>query len=220
MEELEGRGPAHVGDRRLLTAHEALPGEEERVERLERRRERSFRIGARLLLELVRHLGRRDLAGVLAEAERRIRRAGEQRVERADQVEHRAVDHRTLPGIGRVEAVEAVLVAEVLHDRAALPERALREPFLLEKRRQVGGVLGEEARRRLLAPDVDLLVVETRRPHEDADGQIVHARLEDAQRIRGHRSPFRRATVNRLTATHGRAKSLKTAALRPGRFRH
>ena len=78
-----------------------------------------------------------DLARVLREAERRVRRPREQRIERADQVEHRVVDHRPLARIGRVELVEAVLVAQVRHDRAALPERAARQAGLLEHRRQV-----------------------------------------------------------------------------------
>ena len=69
---------------------------------------------------------RRRFAGVLGEAQRRVRRTREERVEGADQVEHRAVDHRPLGRLCRIEAVEAVLVAEVLHDRAALPERAAR----------------------------------------------------------------------------------------------
>src|SRR5207253_8522878 len=107
----------------------------------------------------------------------------------ADQVEHRAVDHGALAWIGGIEPVEAVLVAEVLHDRAALPERAFRQPVLLEQRRQIGWVLGEELVRALLAPDVDLLEVETGSADEDARAEIVDARPEDAECVRGHLIP-------------------------------
>src|SRR3712207_7126569 len=54
----------------------------------------------------------RHLAGVLAEAERRIGRARQDRIEGADQVEHRVVDHRSLARLGRVEPGQAVLVGD------------------------------------------------------------------------------------------------------------
>ena len=39
---------------------------------------------------------------------------------------------------------------------------------------------------RRLPPDVHLLEVEPGGAHEDAHGQVVDARLEDVQRVRGH----------------------------------
>src|SRR5918999_801142 len=56
-------------------------------------------------------------------------------------VEHRVVHHGPLARVGRIEPVEAVLVAQVGHDRAALPERLARQVGVLERRRQVRRVL-------------------------------------------------------------------------------
>jgi hypothetical protein len=106
----------------VLAADERPPVEEMHTERLERHCERGLGLLSRLLLHRVVCIRRRHLTRVLAEAEPRIRRPSEQRIDRADEVEHRAVDHRPLARIARIELVEAVLVAEVLHDRAALPE--------------------------------------------------------------------------------------------------
>src|SRR4029450_9171173 len=107
----------------------------------ERPGERGLGLLRSLRLRRIVGVGCRDLARVLREAERRARPTREEWIERADQVEHRAVDHRPLARIRRIEAVEAMLVAEVLHDRAALPQGALRQSRLLEKRREVGRVL-------------------------------------------------------------------------------
>ena len=40
--------------------------------------------------------------------------------------------------------------------------------------------------RPLVPPHVDLLVIEPGGPHEDAHGEVVDARLQDAQRVGGH----------------------------------
>jgi len=82
-----------------------------------------------------------------------------------------------------------VPVAEVLHDRAALPEGAVREALRLDQRRQVGRVLGEELGRALLAPDVDLFELEPGGADEDPDREVIDARLENAQRVCGHGDP-------------------------------
>ena len=65
--------------------------------------ERVLGVLACLLLELVAHVRGRDLASVLAEARPRVRRPRDERVERAHEVEHRAVDHRALTRIGRAD---------------------------------------------------------------------------------------------------------------------
>ena len=143
-------------------------------------------VALRLLLQLVAGLRGGDLAGVLGEAERRVGRPRDQRIERPDQVEVRVVDQRPLARIGRVELVEPVLVGQVGADRAALPHRAARQVRVLEHRREMRGVLGEELRLGRLAPDVLLLEVESGSPHEDPGGEVVHARGEDVQGVRRH----------------------------------
>jgi hypothetical protein len=170
----------------VVAADEAPALQEPRVEGLERLGERGLGILGRLRLGLVVGVGRADLTRVLGEAQRRIRRAREQRIERPGQVVHRAVDHRPLARIGRVEAVEPVAVAEVAHDRAALPQRAARQSLLLEQRRQVRRVLGQELRRGRLAPHVGLVEVQPGGAHEDAHRQVVHRRRQDAERVCGH----------------------------------
>jgi hypothetical protein len=114
---------------------------------------------------------RAHLARVLRELQRGIGRAGDVRVQGPDHVEHRAVHHRPRRGIGRIEAFEPVLVAEVLHDRAALPQRSLRQSLLLEQRCQVSWIL-----RKWRGPSTSRPLARTRaRAHEVAgasgDGQ-------------------------------------------------
>ena len=72
------------------------------------------------------------------------------------------------------------MIAQLSHSVPA------REPRLLDHRRQVRRVLGQELGRAGLAPDIDLFEVEPRRPDEDPNGQVVDARLEDVERDRGH----------------------------------
>ena len=96
-----------------LAADERAALEEVLVEGLERLGERGLGVLLGLRLRLVVGVRRGDLARVLREAERRVGGAREQRIERADQVEVRAVDHRPLARVGRVELVEPVAVAEV-----------------------------------------------------------------------------------------------------------
>src|SRR5262249_37309351 len=138
---------------------------------------------------LVVGVRRANLARVLREPKCRIRGARDQRIERADQVEHRAVDHRPRCGIRRIELRQTVLVAEVLHDSAALPQRAALLTALLVEPRQVRRVLGEEFGRSLLPPHVDLVELEPRGPYEDPRAQVVDARPEDAERVGGHVVP-------------------------------
>src|SRR5918992_480794 len=160
-QELERRGEAEVRDRRRVAADELPPLQEVLVVDVQRVGKRGLGVLLCPRLHVVVGGGRsRDLARVLREAQRRVRRAREQRVEGADQVEHRVVDHRPLARVARIELVEAVLVAEVGHDRAALAERPPRKPLLLEHRRQVGGILLQVLRARRLPPDIVLLEVE------------------------------------------------------------
>src|SRR5205814_9603410 len=69
---------------------------------------------------------------------------------------------------------------------AALPQRAVRQAVVLQARRQVGGVLGEEFGRALVAPHVDLLDLEAGSPHEYARTQVVDAWPEDAESVCSH----------------------------------
>src|SRR5215208_3525729 len=150
-QELDRRGQADVGDRRALAADEPVAVEEEGAVDVERVGDRRLCAPLRLRLHLVTCLRRRDLARVLREAERRVRGARDERIERADQVEHRVVDHRALARLGRIEAVQTVPVAEVRHDRAGLAERAARQSLLFEHRREMGGVLRQVLGGRRLA---------------------------------------------------------------------
>ena len=81
-----------------VAADEPRPSRKKRAEGLERLRERGLGVLLRLRLHLVVGVGGRDLARVLREAERRVGGARDERVQGADQVEHRAVDHRPLAG--------------------------------------------------------------------------------------------------------------------------
>ena len=220
LQELERRAQADVGDRRVRAADEVAAVEEE-LERVERLGERRLGVALGLRLELVARLRGRHLAGVLREAEGRVRRPRDQRIEGADQVEVRVVDHRPLARIGRVELVEAVLVAEVRADRAALAHRAARKTFLLEHRRQVRRVLGEELGLGRLAPDVHLLEVEPGGAHEDPSREVVHARGEDVQGVGGHAAPPSRGSwaSGRRTATRASARSCARSRRRGGRGR-
>ncbi len=119
--------------------------------------------------------------GYCGKPERRVRGARQDRVQRPDQVEHRAVDHRPARRVARVELLQPVLVAEVGHDRAALPHGGARQSLLLQHRRQAGRVLVEVVGLAGLAPDVLLLEVEAGGAHEDAHRQVVHARLQHAR---------------------------------------
>ena len=49
----------------------------------------------------------------------------------------------------------------------------LRQSVALEHRRQVGGILGEELRAAVFAPDVDLFEVEAGGPDEDARRRLL-----------------------------------------------
>ena len=93
-EELERRGEADVGDRRLGAADERLPAHIELVEHLERLGDGGHRRLLRRGLGGRVGVARADFAGVLREAERGIGRARDIGIERADDIEHRAVDHR------------------------------------------------------------------------------------------------------------------------------
>ena len=104
-----------------MVAADELPPLHEEAERLEGLRERRLGVQPGLRLDLVARGGRGRFTGVLREAEHRVGRPRHQRIEGADQVEHRAVRHRALARVGGVEAVQPVLVAQELHDRAALP---------------------------------------------------------------------------------------------------
>ena len=159
-----------------------MEGVERLAERLDRR-----------LLRLV--LGRRvrvagaDVAGVVREAERAVSRSRQIGIERADDVEHRAVHHRALFRLGRIELVEMVDVAEILHDCAALQHHALRQVRRFDHRRQMRGILADELGRARLAVDVVFGELELGGAHEHARRHVVHARLDDMQLDRGHGVP-------------------------------
>src|SRR5262249_1375703 len=132
--------------------------------------------------------------------------------------------HRPLGRVTGIELVEPVLVAQVLHDRAALPERASRQPLFLEQRSQVGRALLQELGGAFLPPHVQLLAVEFSGSHADSDPQVVDARLEDAQRDGRHvalpaswygsvsaRSAW---TCTRCEAEHPRERARPASALR------
>src|SRR4029077_17530336 len=122
--------------------------------------------------------------------------------------------HRALARCLRIELGEAVLVAEVLHDRAALPERSLRQALLLEHRREVRRVLLEELRRRRLPPDIELFEVEPGGPDEDPSRQVVDARLEHVQRDGGHvvlrSTRFSIASARWISAILGSSRSTRS----------
>ena len=170
----------------MVATHELPALEEEPAKCLQRIGEGRLRVLGRLRLHVVIRLGRSDLTRVLRELQRRIRRAREQRIERPDQIEHRVIDHRALARIGGIELRQAVLVAEVRHDRAALSERALRQPFLLQHRGQMCRVFREELGARRPSPDVLFFEVEARGAHEHAHAHVVDARLEDVQLVCSH----------------------------------
>ena len=165
----------------LVAADEASVGAEELAVRLEDPRDRFLCGLSRAFLVLVRSLRRRDLARVAGEAQTRIRRARDERVEHAHRVEVRAVGHRAATEVGRVEVVAPLAAREVHHHGAALAEDALRELVRLDRRRQPGRVLRQVLVSLRLAPDVLLLEREPGGPHEDADGHVVHAGREHVQ---------------------------------------
>src|SRR5215211_3746706 len=97
-QELERRGEADVGDRGPVAAYERPAVQEEEPVGLERLGDRGLGVLLRLRLDGLVRLRGGDLPRVLREAERGIGGTRDQRVERADQIEHRAVDHRALAG--------------------------------------------------------------------------------------------------------------------------
>ena len=84
--------------------------------------------------------------------------------------------------------MQSMLVAEVLHDRAALPDRPARKTGFLEERREVGGVFREKLRGALPPPHVFFFELEIGGADEDAHAKVVDARLENAQVVVGHRA--------------------------------
>ena len=127
-----------------------------------------------------------DLARILREVQRPVGRAHDVGIERADDIEHRAVDHRPLFRIGRIELVEMMLVREILHDRAALPHHSFRQAGRFHHRRQMGRVLGQKVVGASLAIDVVLGEIELGRAYEHARGHVVDARLDDMELDRRH----------------------------------
>ena len=79
-----------------VAADELLAVQVEGAVDVERLGDRRHGVLLGLGLHRVVGVGGAHFARVLREAERRIGGAGDQRVERADEVEHRAVDHRPL----------------------------------------------------------------------------------------------------------------------------
>jgi hypothetical protein len=185
-EKFEGRREPDVGDRRLGAADERFAVHVERMKDVQRLCDR---LCGRLLRRILgRGVGvaRADLAGILRKAQRRIGRAGDIGIERADDIEHRAVDHRARRRRLGIEAVEMVRVAQILHDGAAFPHHALRQIGGFHHRRQMGGILRQEPFRAGLAVDVVLGEFQLRRAHENARRHIVHARLQNMQFDRRH----------------------------------
>ncbi len=104
-----------------------------------------------------------------------------QRIERADEIEHGAVDHGALGRRLGIELGQVMLVAEILHDGAAFPEHALGQALGLHHRREVGRVHGQELLGAGLAVNVILGEFELGGAHEDADGHVVHTWFQHMQ---------------------------------------
>src|ERR1700722_4633490 len=179
LEEFEAASEADVGDRDVIAANEGLALEKELVERGERLADRAGRGLLRLLLLRWRRVAGADFARILREVQRAIGRTHDIGIERAHDIEHRAVDHRALFRLGRIELVKGMLVAEILHDRAALPHHPLRQTGRFHHRRQMRRVLGEKVVGTRFAVNVVLGEVELRRAHEHPRGHVVDARLDD-----------------------------------------
>src|SRR5262249_19075999 len=143
-----------------------------------------------------------------AEPEGRVRCARDERIERREVEAVRRVGHRTLTRICRVQPAEAVLVAEELHDRAALPQGAPRQPLAFEERRQARRVLREEVAVALVAPDVDLVEVQPGGADEDPRGEVVDARLQDAEGVLCHGSSL----VSTGSWASGRSRAIRATA--------
>jgi hypothetical protein len=122
-----------------------------------------------------------DLSRILREAEGRVGRPRDIGIERAGQKEHGAVDHGTPFRVFRIKLIEPVLIAEILHDGAALPDDTLRQALGLDHRRQMGRVLGRVFVRARLSPRIILGEIELGRTQENADGHVVDAGLQHVE---------------------------------------